>query len=479
VRSALAPLTAALLLVIAAGLAAAAEVSTSTISRVHAAELVRTRRRHADRLARISEDPARYLNTATLVRVVCEITATVLVVLAFSRALPGALALVLAALAMTAVSFVLVGVAPRILARRHPENIALAIARPLTVVTSLLGPVPTALIALGSLAVGGRGGAEGPFATEARLREMVDLAEQHSAIESDERAMIQRVFDLGDTLVREVMVPRPDIVSIEEGRTLREAEVLLLRSGFSRVPVTGTGGTDDIVGLVYLKDLARRLLDDPAAVTAPVESALRPPVWVPDSKPAADLLRDMQRQRVHIAVVVDEYGGTAGLVTIEDIVEEIVGEITDEYDVEVAGPELLPDGSLRVNSRLSLDDLGELLGRELDDEDVDTVGGLLAKGLGRVPILDDRTEIAGLSLSAESGAGRRNRIGSVRVRRLDVPDPDAASGPEDPNADDRDDRDGHDRDGHDRDGHDRDGHDRDGLGPPAAPEAATTQSVRG
>lgn len=421
--SALGPAVAALLLVLTAGVSAAGEVATATISRLHAAELVRTGRRHADRLQRVSEDPARYLNTATVLRVTFEVTATVLVVLSLSRALPESVALVLAALVMSVVSFVVVGVVPRVLARRHPESIALALARPLTVLTALLGPVPSALIAVGSLAVGGRGTAEGPFATEARLREMVDLAEQHSAIEADERAMIQRVFDLGDTLVREVMVPRPDIVSIENGATLRAAEVLLLRSGFSRVPVTGPGGTDDIVGLVYLKDLARRLLDDPRASVAPVGSSMRPPVWVPDSKAAADLLRDMQRERVHIAVVVDEYGGTAGLVTIEDIVEEIVGEITDEYDVEVAGPEQLADGSLRVNSRLSLDDLGDLLGRELADDDVDTVGGLLAKGLGRVAVLHDHVEIAGLELIADAGAGRRNRINSVLVRR--VPEPTA------------------------------------------------------
>ncbi len=409
----------AVLLVAVAAVAAAAEVATATVSRLHADELVRARRRNAERLRVISEDPARFLNSATLVRVAAEIVATVLVALALHGALPAGWALVIAAVVMTLVSFVLIGVAPRTLARRRPEQVALALARPLTVAARVLGPVPAALISLGGLAVGGRGVREGPFATEARLREMVDLAEQHSAIEAAERVMIQRVFDLGDTLVREVMVPRTDIVAVEAGRTVLEAQDVLLRSGFSRLPVIGAGGSDDVIGLVYLKDLTKRLRDDPGCARAPVESAVRPPVFVPDSKPADDLLRDMQRERVHIAVVVDEYGGTAGLVTIEDILEEIVGEITDEYDVAVAGPEQAADGRYTVSPRLSLDDLGDLLGMELEDEDVDTVGGLLAKGLGKVPEPEDATTIAGLALEAGDRGGRRNRINSVLVRRLE------------------------------------------------------------
>jgi len=411
-----------------AGVSAAAEVAVATISRLHADDLVRQHRRNAQRLRAVSEDPARFLNTATLVRAAAETAATVLVVLALQTVLPTPWALLLAAAVMTLVSFVVVGVAPRTLARRRPEQVALALSRPLVVATRVLGPVPAALIALGGLLVGRRGVREGPFATEARLREMVDLAEQHSAIEADERVMIQRVFDLGDTLVREVMVPRTDIVAIDAGRSVEAGEDLLLRSGFSRLPVNGAGGSDDVLGFVYLKDLTKRLREDPDCARAPVESAVRPPVFVPDSKPADDLLRDMQRERVHIAVVVDEYGGTAGLVTIEDILEEIVGEITDEYDVAVAGPEQDADGTLHVTSRMALDDLGELLGVELVDEDVDTVGGLLAKGLGLVPVPGLHTEISGLYLEAGSRGGRRNRIASVLVRRLGEHDEPGAAG---------------------------------------------------
>ena len=411
--------TAAVVLTAAAGLAAAAEVAIATVSRVHAEDLVRNRRRHAERLLRISTDPPRYLNTATLIRVGSEITATVFVVVALHGALPGAWGFVLAAVVMSLVSFVVVGVAPRTLARRHPERIALALAGPLTAVTTLLGPIPTWLIALGSLVVGGRGVREGPFATEARLREMIDLAEEHSAIEADERVMIHRVFDLGDTLVREVMVPRPDIVAIEAGRNIGQAERLMLRSGFSRLPVTGPGGTDDVTGFVYLKDLARRMLEDRDAAGAVVESALRPPVWVPDSKAAADLLRDMQRERVHIAVVADEYGGTAGLVTIEDILEEIVGEITDEYDVAVAEPEQLPDGrAARHLPDATGTTSGICSGWSSRTTTSTPSAGCSRRGWDRCRSPSPHTEIAGLYLEAESRGERRNRVNFVVVRRL-------------------------------------------------------------
>jgi CBS domain containing-hemolysin-like protein len=235
--------------------------------------------------------------------------------------------------------------------------------------------------------------------------------------------MVHSVFELGDTLVREVMVPRTDMIFIERGKTLRQALALALRSGFSRIPVVGEN-TDDVLGIVYLKDLAGRVHEHRAGESVElVESVMRPATYVPDSKHADELLRDMQAQRIHLAVVIDEYGGTAGLVTIEDILEEIVGEITDEYDVDGEPVRWLgASGDLaagvRVTARLGLDELGELFGRELEDEDVETVGGLLSKVLGKVPIPGAEVEVAGLSLTAESAEGRRRRIGTVLVREL-------------------------------------------------------------
>jgi CBS domain containing-hemolysin-like protein len=298
--------------------------------------------------------------------------------------------------------------------------------------TQVLGPVPRLLILVGNALTPGKGFSEGPFSSEAELRELVDLAEASSVIESDERAMIHSVFELGDTTAREVMVPRTDVVFIERTKTLRQAMSLFLRSGFSRIPVVGED-LDDIIGFTYLKDISRRTFDrHDAETTEHVEQVMRPVMRVPDSKPADDLLREMQAQRLHIAVVVDEYGGTAGIVTIEDILEEIVGEITDEFDDHEIAVEALPDGSTRVPSRFQIDDLADVVGVELEDEDVDSVGGLMAKHLGKVPIPGSVVEFGGLIFEAEEAKGRRKKIGTVLITPVPVAapaeDPQAAEG---------------------------------------------------
>jgi CBS domain containing-hemolysin-like protein len=232
--------------------------------------------------------------------------------------------------------------------------------------------------------------------------------------------MIHSVFELGHTIVREVMVPRTDMVWIESHKTLRQALVLAMRSGFSRMPVIGEN-VDDVLGIVYLKDVVRRTsTGEPGAAETPVAQVMREATYIPESKPVDDLLREMQAARTHIAVIVDEYGGTAGLVTIEDILEEIVGEITDEYDVAERPPvERLPDGAIRVTGRLPIEDLGELFETELPADEVETVGGLLAQALGRVPIPGAGADVAGLRLIAEGTTGRRNRIDTVLVRRIE------------------------------------------------------------
>jgi CBS domain containing-hemolysin-like protein len=235
--------------------------------------------------------------------------------------------------------------------------------------------------------------------------------------------MIHSVFELGDTIAREVMVPRTDVVWIERHKTVRQALALALRSGFSRLPVIGEN-VDDVVGVVYLKDLVRRSQNAPETRNGPrVEELMRPPTFVPESKPVDELLRDMQAQRIHIAIVVDEYGGFAGLVTIEDILEEIVGEIADEHDAFQRPPvEELPDGSMRVTARLPVEDLAELFDVDLpEDDDVETVGGLLARELGRVPIEGSVADVGGLRLVAETTGGRRNRIDTLLVSRVPGP----------------------------------------------------------
>jgi CBS domain containing-hemolysin-like protein len=320
-------------------------------------------------------------------------------------------------------------VGPRTIGRQHPNAVALSGAAAVRLLGRVFNPLASLLIHFGNAITPGRGFREGPFSSEVELRELVDIAEQRGVVEHGERQMIQSVFELGDTIAREVMVPRTEIVWLERTKTVPQALALALRSGFSRIPVVGEN-IDDVVGVVYLKDLARRGQDAERARVTAVEEVMRPASLVPESKPVDELLREMQARRTHIAIVIDEYGGTAGLITIEDILEEIVGEITDEYDVERPPVERIDDDTARVTARLAVEDLEDLFGVELPErDDVETVGGLLADALGRVPIPGASVEAYGLELVAESAGGRRNRIDTVLVKRLPPEDETEAAAP--------------------------------------------------
>ena len=413
-------------LVLLAGAFSAADAALATFSRARAEELVDEGRPGARRLVGLLDDPPRYLNTALLLRLLCEIAAIVIVTQLVRDAYDGAFwsSLLTSIAVMLVVSFVAIGVAPRTLGRQHSERVALLSAAPLTVVTSILGPIPALLILVGNAITPGKGFREGPFSTETELRELVDLAEASAVIESGERRMIHSVFELGDTTAREVMVPRGDVVYIERHKNLRQTMSLFLRSGFSRVPVIGEN-LDEVLGFAYLKDVVRRDFEAPdVEFTQRVEEVMRPAIYVPESKRVDALLSEMQADRQHIAVVVDEYGGTAGLITIEDVLEEIVGEITDEYDEDEIEVEELPEGA-RVSSRYPIDDLEEIFGFDVEEEDVDSVGGLMAKHLGRVPIPGSQVEAHGLRFEAEEATGRRNRVGTVLITRLPDPEEDA------------------------------------------------------
>jgi CBS domain containing-hemolysin-like protein len=425
-------LTAAVLVVIA-GLFSSAEAAFASFSKARAEEIAAEGKSGSSRLLAIVEDPPRYVNTALFIRLLCEIGAIVLVAVVMtdlmvtrdpiSEEVVGRWWAVAATiLVMVTVSFVVIGVASRTVGRQHSERVALMSSGILIAFTKVLGPIAQLLILVGNAITPGRGFSEGPFASEAELRELVDLAESSNVIESGERAMIHSVFELGDTLVREVMVPRTDVVFIERHKTLRQAMSLALRSGYSRIPVVGEN-LDDIVGFAYLKDVTKRVFDrHEAESTERIESVMRPVLYVPDSKPVDELLREMQAKRKHVAVVVDEYGGTAGLVTIEDVLEEIVGEITDEYDEAQVDVEQLAGGASRVSSRYPVDDLEEICGVAIEDDDVDTVGGLMAKYLGRVPIPGSVIEAHGLRFEAEAPSGRRNRIGTVLISQVETAD---------------------------------------------------------
>jgi CBS domain containing-hemolysin-like protein len=414
----------AVVLVFLAGLASMTDAALATVSTARAQEMAREGKRGADSLAAVAGDVVRHLNLLLLLRLLCELTATTLVALvAVDSWGVGWQAALVTAGGMTLVSFVVVGVAPRTIGRQHAYAIGRATAPLVRGLGRVLNPLASLLILIGNAVTPGRGFPEGPFGSQVELRELVDLAEQRGVVEHGERDMIHSVFALGDTIAREVMVPRTEMVWIEAPKTLQQALFLFLRSGFSRIPVIGES-VDDVLGVLYLKDVIRRTQSgDPAATAEAVADVMRTATFVPESKPVDDLLSEMQAARTHLVIVVDEYGGTAGLVTIEDILEEIVGEITDEYDVERPPVDHLEDGSVRVTARLPIEDLGELFGVELPEDEVETVGGLLAQTLGRVPIPGASVDIGGLHLIAEGTTGRRNRIDSVLVRRVEPAEP--------------------------------------------------------
>jgi CBS domain containing-hemolysin-like protein len=371
-------------------------------------------------LARTDSDGLeRYGSLLTLIRVCTEVSGAVLVTLAFAHWVGGGWQLFLPAAGVLLVArYVLIGVGPRAMARQRAERVAAAARRLLHPLYAALGPVPRLLDAVtGALPFGGHGG-DPELNGRPGVEDLVDYIESQDEIEPTEREMVRSVVELGDTIVREVMVPRTDMVFVERDKTLTQALSLALRSGFSRIPVTGES-TDDVVGIAYLKDIVA-WTSEHADADEPerVEKVMRPATYVPDSKPVDELLRQMQQQRIHVAIVIDEYGGTAGLVTIEDILEEIVGEIADEYDNERAPVEWLAPGTARVTARLPVTDLEELFGVTVDAEDVETVGGLLAHELGRVPIAGSEATVADLHLTAENLAGRRNRLGTVLIERV-------------------------------------------------------------
>ncbi|MGH3198343.1 MAG: hemolysin family protein [Streptosporangiaceae bacterium] len=421
-------LVAAAVLALVAGWCANAEAALALVSATGVAE----RPEHQGRLGTVAADLPRYLSVLLLLRAICEILAAVLVTAAFVNWLGDDWRAVLAALAtVIGLRYVLTGVRSQT-GRAGPrtERTAERAAAFLFPLTRALGPLPRLLVACGNAMPPTRRARplvdhEGPV-DRSELRGLVDYLERRTGIEPGEREMVRSVFELGDTIVRDVMVPRTDMVFIESDRTVEQALSLALRSGFSRIPVVGEN-EDDVVGIAYLKDIVAWSHEHPGApsasngATEKVATVMRPASYVPDSKPVDELLRQMQAQRNHMVIVIDEYGGTAGLVTIEDILEEIVGEITDEYDNERPPVEWLSGHSARVTARLPVTELGELFGVNLEDEDVETVAGLLAHALDRVPIAGSAATVRGLTLTAENLAGRRNKIGTVLVEREEDP----------------------------------------------------------
>ncbi|WP_448629149.1 hemolysin family protein [Cellulomonas soli] len=416
--------------ILLAGALSAGEVAVVRVTRAAATELVADRHAAAQRVRALVEHPGQVSAAASFVRLLAEMTSTVCITLVVASGDLPWWAVALVAVAVCAgVAFVLVRVSPRRIGRRHPVATLAVLSRLLVAVTALAGKVGRAARATPE---------ERTQEEEDELREMVQRVSESEVIEDDERELFRSVLELGQTLTREVMVPRTDMVTTGADTPLHKVLNLLLRSGFSRVPVVGQS-VDDLRGVLYLKDIARRLQgpDRDEALAAPASSVARPAIFVPESKPVDELLRELQAGSSHIAMVVDEYGGIAGLVTIEDALEEIVGELTDEHDPSARAVEDLGGGAYRVPARLGRDELGELFDLDVDDEDVDTAAGLLAKALGKVPLPGSAGDIHGLHLVAERADGRRRQLSTLLVSRTEATSDDAPTTPETPHGDPR------------------------------------------
>jgi CBS domain containing-hemolysin-like protein len=405
-----------LLLVLLAAMLTMAQTAIDRVSRGKAHHLAQEKKKGSQYLLRIVEDPARYMNVMWLLTLVAQVTAAVLATGLAIDAFSGA-GEVVAAVAVTVVLYVVAVLPPKAIAVQHTDRCACAVARSIYLLGKVLRPLNRVLVIASNfmlLLLPGRRMPEGPFVSEEDLRLLVDIDDDEES-EEEEQELIHSVFEFSDTIVREVMVPRPDMVTLPSDASLEQALETITQAGYSRIPIF-EGDIDNIVGVLYAKDLLKRSTEDGSTRAA---SLGRAPLFVPEQKKLAELLREMQEQRVHMAIVIDEYGGTAGLVTIEDLVEEIVGEIVDEYDKEEPLVEPLGDGSLRVDAKLPIDEVNELLGVELPDDDWDTVGGLVYELTGRVPVPGETVRFASIEFQTERVTGRR--IQKVVVRRVSAP----------------------------------------------------------
>jgi putative hemolysin len=413
-------------LLVASGMLALAETSLVRMNRIKAKSMVEEKRRGARQLARLVEQPAKFLNPILLLVLICQLVSATLVGVVAEHLL-GGIGVLVGAVFEVVIIFVFFEAVPKNWAVHNPERAALLSA---PIVTTLVRFPPihfvsSLLIGLANAIIGrpgeGEGGIRPSYITDSELKAMADVAHEENVIEHQERAFIHSIIDFGDTVVREVMVPRPDMVAVEADTTVTGALETALAAGYSRIPVHEQQ-IDDVVGIAYTKDLVRA--ERVGKGDQPVRASARPAVFIPESKEVSDLLRQMQEEKFHMAIVVDEYGGTAGLVTLEDLLEELVGEIVDEFDVEEPSVERQPDGSVVVSARYAVDDADDLLDAELPQGGWDTVGGLMLDLVGRVPDNGDSVEVDGFRLTALEVRGRR--IGRVRIERtVPVNSPDA------------------------------------------------------
>jgi len=398
-------------LVLCVGLLGASEVSITRITRVRAYRLREERKRGASSLVRIAESPASYLNVVLLLTLSATIGGTTIASSIAVRHFESAGELI-ATVVMTIVLFVFAEVTPKTFAIQQTDRVALVLAPVIVALGQLFGVVAKGLVRLANVLMPGRGLPEGPFITEQELRASAEVASEEGEIEEGEVELIHSIFEFGDTIVREVMVPRPDVVGIEHDKALRDVQALVLTHGFSRIPVFRED-LDDVIGVVHAKDVLKALHQGKRDM--PLADIVRETHFIPETKRVAELLREMQKEKFHIALVTDEYGSLAGLVTLEDLLEELVGEITDEYDREEPEMAEVGAGVFRVSGKASIDDVNEMLDIELPDDEWDTIGGFVLDLFGRIPDAGDEKPFDGLSFKAEVVQGRR--IAKVLISR--------------------------------------------------------------
>ncbi len=395
---------------------ALSETSLTSMNRVRATTLHDEGRRGSASLVRLMEEREKFLAPVLLLVLVCHLGAATLLGVVFER-FGGAWLTAVTVLQVTFV-FVFIESAPKTWAILHSDRSAL-LAAPLVRLVVTFAPLrllTRGLIGFTNVVLPGRGLARGPYVSEEELLAYTDAAAEDEVIEKEERALIRSIIEFGDTVVREVMVPRTDMVAVEGREHSSDVLEVAIAAGYSRIPVYDQG-IDDISGIVFTKDLMRVARENRAE--CPVRDVARAAYFVPENKHVADLMREMQDEKFHMAIVLDEFGGTAGLVTLEDLIEELVGEIVDEFDVEEAMMEPLPNGDYRVNARMPLDEVNDLLHADFPEGDWDTIGGLVFNHLGHVPAEGESVSVDGFLLRAEKVQGRR--IGKVRISR--IPDP--------------------------------------------------------
>lgn len=397
----------------------AADAALSTLSRHSIERYFEDEEKKRDRILTMHDDTHTTFATIALGRVLAETTYAVVITAFMFERLEGLwLPLLLAITVTFLVSFMGASVSPRTLGRRAPEKTISALSPLVRFARVALALPAKVLIHISNAFTPGGKVAGGPFATEEELRHFVDRASETEALEDDERNMIKGVFDLDDTMIREVMVPRTDMVTIDADATANKAMRLFVRSGYSRIPVIGEEGVDDLLGMLYFKDVMRAIHSpwDPGG-DRPVTEIMRPVKFYPEFLTADRVMEAMRTSRVHVGIPVDEYGGVAGIVTIEDILEEIVGEIADEHDRREQEAEKVAEGEYRVPARMTIVEVGELFDLEIEDDDVDTIGGLLAKTIGRVPIVGAEGTAHGLHMEADRTSGRRKQVSAILVSR--------------------------------------------------------------